>query len=142
MGVGPWKAMESFSWWPHVGHLGHQEPFELTAATTDFNVTLGLASVAFFAYIYSGFWARGFKYLKSYLNPIEWMDLIIRPSTLAMRLMLVITADEIMRGISLVMVPLLVPTGVMSFELFIGVIQAFVFALLTSIYIGLTVSHH
>jgi len=37
---------------------------------------------------------------------------------------------------------MLLPAGVMGFELFIGIIQAFVFSLLTSIYIGLTVSHH
>jgi F0F1-type ATP synthase membrane subunit a len=40
------------------------------------------------------------------------------------------------------MCPILVPTAIMGFELFIGVIQAFVFALLTSIYIGLTVAEH
>ena len=90
----------------------------------------------------SGFWIHGIRYLKLYLNPIEWLDLIIRPSTLALRLMLVITADELMRGAAINLAPVLIPTGVMSFELFIGLIQAFVFALLTSIYIGLTVSHH
>jgi F-type H+-transporting ATPase subunit a len=73
---------------------------------------------------------------------IEMMDLIIRPATLALRLMIVITADELLRAAAITMVPALVPTGVMGFELFIGLIQAFVFTLLTTIYIGLTVSHH
>jgi F-type H+-transporting ATPase subunit a len=76
------------------------------------------------------------------MAPIEVMDMVVRPSTLALRLMVVITADELMRGAFLLMCPILVPTAIMGFELFIGVIQAFVFALLTSIYIGLTVAEH
>lgn len=124
--------------WPHLAG----EPWEIASPTTDFNVTFGLATVSILVYLGSGFWAHGLKYLKAYLNPIEWLDLIIRPATLALRLMMVITADELMRAAALLMVPVLLPTGVMAFELFIGVIQAFVFTLLTSIYIGLTVSHH
>lgn len=139
IGVGPWKFLEhQIPSWPHM----HGEPLEVCSPTTDFNVTFGLACIALLVYVGSGFWAHGAKYLKLYLNPIEWLDLIIRPATLALRLMMVITADELMRAAAISMVPVLVPTGVMAFEMFIGIIQAFVFALLTSIYIGLTVSHH
>lgn len=139
IGIGPWRALEHQPWWPHI-HGG--EPLEVCAPTTDFNVTFGLACISLLVYLGSGFWAHGVKYLKLYLNPIEWLDLVIRPATLALRLMMVITADELMRAAALAMVPVLLPTGVMAFEMFIAVIQAFVFALLTSIYIGLTVSHH
>lgn len=143
IGVGPWKGFEHFAWWPH---LPDGEIFDVASPTTDFNVTFGLATVTLLTYLGAGFAAHGAGYLKLYtLNPlflIEWMDLIIRPATLALRLMMVITADEIMRAAALIMVPALVPVGVMGFELFIGTIQAFVFALLTCIYIGLTVSHH
>jgi len=148
-GVGPWKALEHFSWWPH---LPDGEPLDICSPTTDFNVTFGLATISILTYLGSGFWAHGIKYFNHYLiywkkipvfiNPIEVMDLIIRPATLALRLMMVITADELMRAAALLMVPMLLPTGVMGFELFIGIIQAFVFALLTSIYIGLTIAHH
>ena len=138
IGVGPWKFFETMPWWQEK--FGHH--FELASPTTDFNVTFGLAVVSLLTYLGAGFWAHGAKYLKLYLNPIEWLDLIIRPATLALRLMMVITADELMRAAAIAMVPMLLPSGVMAFELFIGVIQAFVFALLTAIYIGLTVSHH
>lgn len=141
-GILPWKALEHMSWWPHITEGGHTVPAEIAAPSTDFNVTFGLALVALLTYLGSGFKWHGFKYLKAYLNPIEWLDLIIRPATLSLRLMMVITADELMRGAALMMVPVLLPAGVMGFEMFIAVIQAFVFALLTSIYIGLTVSHH
>lgn len=139
IGIGPWRAFEHMAGWPK---LPDGEPFEVCSPTTDFNVTFGLAAVVLLVYVSSGFWAHGAKYLKLYLNPIEWLDLIIRPATLALRLMMVITADELMRAAAIMMVPVLLPTGVMAFEMFIGIIQAFVFALLTSIYIGLTVSHH
>ncbi|MBX9571650.1 MAG: F0F1 ATP synthase subunit A [Candidatus Obscuribacterales bacterium] len=138
IGIGPWLYFEKQAGWPHV----NGEHFEVCSPTTDFNVTFGLALIALLVYLGSGFWAHGPKYLKLYLNPIEWLDMIIRPATLALRLMMVITADELMRGAAILMVPVLLPTGVMAFEMFIGILQAFVFALLTSIYIGLTVSHH
>lgn len=137
-GIGPWLFFEKMQGWPVV----NGEHFEVCSPTTDFNVTFGLALIALLVYLGSGFWAHGAAYLKLYLNPIEWMDLVIRPATLALRLMMVITADELMRAAAIMMVPVLLPTGVMAFEMFIGIIQAFVFALLTSIYIGLTVSHH
>jgi F-type H+-transporting ATPase subunit a len=138
-GIMPWQwiAEQVPNWPKEDGKL-----FEMAAPSTDFNVTFGLAMVALLTYLGSGFWAHGGKYLKAYLNPIEWMDLIIRPATLGIRLMMVITADEILRGASLMLVPAIVPTGVMGFEMFIALIQAFVFALLTAIYIGLTVAHH
>jgi len=143
IGVGPWKVFEHMSWWPK---LPDGEVFDLASPTTDFNVTAGLATVSLIAYLYSGFWAHGVKFLKvlfvSPMSPIEWMDLIVRPSTLALRLLAVITADELMRGAFLLIMPFLLPAAVMGFELFIGVIQALVFALLSSIYIGLTVAEH
>jgi F-type H+-transporting ATPase subunit a len=138
IGVGPWKALEQVPGW---FKLPDGEPFELASPTTDFNVTAGLAAIALITYLGSGVLAHGVKYVRAFaFNPIEWMDVIVRPSTLALRLMVVITADELMRGAFLLMMPILLPAGIMAFELFIGVIQAFVFALLTSIYVGLTLS--
>lgn len=148
IGVGPWKMFEHMPGWPMLnGETGHHaEPFEIASPTTDFNVTAGLAMVALIVYLGSGFWKHGGKYAKTLfatpMAPIEMMDMVVRPSTLALRLMVVITADELMRGAFLLMCPILLPTLIMGFELFIGVIQAFVFALLTAIYIGLTVSEH
>jgi F-type H+-transporting ATPase subunit a len=140
IGVGPWRAFEHMPGW---FKLPDGEAFEVASPTTDFNVTVGLACIALIVYLASGVWVHGGKYIKLMLtNPIEWLDLIVRPSTLALRLMVVITADELMRSAFLLMMPVLLPTGIMAFELFIGVIQAFVFALLTSIYIGLTVAEH
>jgi F-type H+-transporting ATPase subunit a len=144
IGVGPWKVFEHFPHWPMLE--GGREPFEIASPTTDFNVTVGLASIALVTYLGSGFWKHGAKFAKTlFFSPmslIEMLDMVVRPSTLALRLMVVITADELMRGAIIFIFPFLLPAGIMGFELFIGVIQAFVFALLTSIYIGLTVAEH
>lgn len=143
IGIGPWKAMEAIPGWPTIGHGAHHEHWEIASPTTDFNVTFGLALISLVVYIGAGLMKNGFAYAKELLlNPIEWLDLIIRPSTLALRLLLVITADEITRMVALLLVPALLPVGVMAFEIFIAVIQAFVFALLTGIYIGMAVADH
>ncbi|HEY9777040.1 MAG TPA: FoF1 ATP synthase subunit a [Planktothrix sp.] len=143
IGVGPWKGLEILPGWFHIQG---GEPLELASPTTDFNVTLGLAVISFITYLGSGFWKHGSHFAKvlffSPMSWIEWMDSVVRPATLALRLMVVITADELMRAAFLMMCPLILPTFVMAFELFIGVIQALVFALLTSVYIGLTVAEH
>lgn len=142
IGVGPWKAFEYLPNWPKTLN---GEPWELASPTTDFNLTAGLALISLITYIGSGFWKHGAHYLKTLFFSgfmfIEWMDVVVRPATLAVRLMVVITADELLRAAVIVMQPVLLPGFVMGFELFIGVIQAFVFALLTSIYIGMTVQH-
>jgi len=149
--VFPSKALEQGAQavgmhWPHIMVNGEPEAWEWKSPTTDFNVTFGLALVALFTYIGSGFWKHGGHFFKIYLfSPmswVEWLDTIIRPATLAIRLMVVITADELLRAAFLIICPILLPVGVMGFELFIGGIQALVFALLTSVYIGLTIQEH
>ena len=145
IGIGPWAACEYiFPGWPHLGHGAHVEPWEIASPTTDFNVTFGLAMISLVVYLGAGFFKHGAAYAKELaFNPVEWLDLIIRPSTLALRLLLVITADEITRMVALKLVPFIIaPVGVMAFEMFIALIQAFVFALLTGIYIGMAVADH
>jgi len=139
-GIGPWKAFEYI---PNWYTIGHGEPWEIASPTTDFNVTFGLACISLIVYLGAGLIKHGGHYAKELLtNPVEWLDLIIRPSTLALRLMLVITADEITRMVFLLLLPWIAPTFVMAFEVFIAIIQAFVFALLTGIYIGMAVADH
>lgn len=149
IGIAPWVFFEKTNpdWFHYEKHIGGHEVtkhWEVASPTTDFNVTLGLAAIAVLVYIFAGLAVHGGKYAKLLVfNPIEWLDLIIRPSTLSLRLLLVITADEITRLVAVILVPWLVPTGVMAFEMFIGIIQAFVFAILTAIYIGgATAEHH
>ncbi len=142
-GIGPWPAFSHLGLFPSLPN-GHE--FEVASPTTDINVTLGLALISLVVYVGAGVKRHGLHYVLMYFKPlgvIEWMDLIIRPATLALRLLLVITADELTRMVALLLLPWIVaPVPVMAFEVFIAVLQAFVFALLTSIYIGLAVAEH
>ena len=142
LGILPFPVLEHQHWWPHM----HGEHFEVAAATTDFNTTAALAGIAVLTYLVSGLMVHGGEYAKLFfikpVAPLEWLDLIVRPSTLAFRLLLVITADEMLRSSFLKICPVFVPTAVMGFEIFIAMVQAFVFTLLTSIYIGVAVAEH
>lgn len=142
LGIFPYQVFEHMQGWPHV----HGEHFEVAASTTDFNVTAGLAAIAIITYLGSGVMVHGFEYIKLFclkpIAPLEWLDLVVRPATLALRLLLVITADEMLRTAFLKICPAILPSAVMGFEVFIALVQAFVFTLLTSIYIGAAVSEH
>ena len=142
IGIFPYQVFEHMQGWPHV----HGEHFEVAAATTDFNVTAGLAAIAILTYLGSGVMVHGFEYIKLFclkpIAPLEWLDLAVRPATLALRLLLVITADEMLRTAFLKICPAILPSAVMAFEVFIALVQAFVFTLLTSIYIGAATAEH
>jgi F-type H+-transporting ATPase subunit a len=142
LGIMPYRLLENMSWWPHV----EGKAFEVAAATTDFNVTAGLAALAIVTYLGSGVKVHGHHYVGLFfwkpIAPLEWLDLVVRPATLALRLLLVITADEMLRSAFLEMCPVLLPSAVMAFEVFIALVQAFVFTLLTSIYVGAAVAEH
>jgi F-type H+-transporting ATPase subunit a len=53
-----------------------------------------------------------------------------------------IFAGEVMLGIIAFLVPILVPFPFLVMEIFVGVLQAFVFAMLTAVFVNLAISHH
>jgi F-type H+-transporting ATPase subunit a len=87
------------------------------------------------------------------LAPIELMGKFIRPTALAIRLMANMTAGHIvlLAIISLIFAfgswaivpgPLLMAVAIMFLELFVAFLQAFVFAMLASVFIGLVRHAH
>ena len=93
--------------------------------------------------------------------PIEFLsNFIIRPATLTIRLMANMIAGHLIlvlcfvgtnflytglsgvMGISLGTVTLLAGIAFVAFEIFIAALQAYIFALLTSIYISLSIEEH
>ncbi|MFK7926669.1 MAG: F0F1 ATP synthase subunit A [Myxococcota bacterium] len=73
---------------------------------------------------------------------IEALGLIVRPATLTIRLTGNLFGDHTVFTIMSDMVPWLVPVPFLALALIVSFIQAFVFSLLTSIYISLSVPHH
>lgn len=120
-------------------------------ATSNLNITLGCALVVFVMFNLYGLKEQGFGYLKHlagpawYLAPlifpIEVISLIVRPITLAVRLMLNMSVDHLILGILLSLVSVLLPIPIMLLGVLIILIQTLVFTLLTCIYIGLATEH-
>jgi F-type H+-transporting ATPase subunit a len=127
-------------------------------ATSNVNTNFACAITVFVYYNYLGIKKQGFKkYLKHFaavgqlpwfvaifivplIFSIELISHLIRPLTLTIRLFGNLTGDHIVLGIFSDMVPVLVPVIFMAFGIFISFIQAFVFALLSTVYIGLAVA--
>jgi F-type H+-transporting ATPase subunit a len=72
---------------------------------------------------------------------IELMDLLIRPLTLTLRLFANTVAGETLLATFIGLVALVIPVVVLGFEMFVGLLQAFLFAILTCVYIGGAVQH-
>lgn len=114
----------------------------LTSPTKDLNVTAGLALMSILLIEYSGMHAKSIKgWLKSFaepmplLLPINILEIFIRPLSLAMRLFgNVLGAFVVMELLKLV-VPAVLPVPFsFYFDIFDGLIQAYVFVFLTSLF--------
>ena len=124
----------------------------LVAANADTNLTYAMAAIVIvgvhiFAVKHHGIGEYLKGYLKPYpvMAPLTILEELIKPFTLALRLFGNIFAGGIM--ISLIgLMPLYVrwlPSTVWQlFDMFIGLIQAFIFALLTILYFGMAASGH
>jgi len=119
--------------------------------TMNINTNAGIAAFVFLAYNYFGFRTHGISYLKQFLGPIpllaflflpvEMVSHIFRPVSLSIRLFGNIFGDHTALETFASLVPIFVPALFMALGLLVSVVQAFVFALLSGIYIALAVSH-
>lgn len=123
-----------------------------TPATGSISTNLACSLTVFVYYNYLGIKKQGVKeYLKHFMGPvlfiapllivIELISHFVRPLTLAIRLYGNLTGDHIVLGIFSDLVPIGVPVIFMAFGIFISFVQAFVFTLLSTVYIGLAVAH-
>ena len=120
--------------------------------TSDFNVTFGLGVASFLAYNAIGIRANGLvDYLKHFVGPIWWLavlmvpleliDNLVRPVSLALRLFGNMTGDHLVLEIFTDLTKLVVPVVFYMLGAFVSLIQAFVFTLLTVIYTSLAIGH-
>lgn len=72
---------------------------------------------------------------------IEGLSTILRPITLTIRITMNMTADHTVLGVFSSLVPYLVPIPFMVLGLFVCFMQAFVFTLLSMVYISMAVAH-
>jgi F-type H+-transporting ATPase subunit a len=121
----------------------------LQSPTPDINTPLAMALVVFISVPYFGIKTQGLGgYLKHYVQPIfimlpiEVASEIARTFSLTFRLFGNILGEEIIIVILFLIAPLFVPVPMMLFSIFTGVLQAYIFTLLTCVYIGGAVKAH
>ncbi|MDR0468001.1 MAG: F0F1 ATP synthase subunit A [Campylobacteraceae bacterium] len=115
--------------------------------TSDINVTLPLAIIVFLYYNFEGIRTNGvIKYFKHFMGPnifiaplmfpIEIISHFSRIISLAFRLFGNVKGDDIFLLVMLSLVPFFVPLLPYTLLLCFGIIQAFIFMILTYVYIG------
>ena len=128
-------------------------------ATGDANVTFAWALVSFIVYNYVGMKEHGWKYIYQFMGPSLWnpeiggktyhirlltplflpLELLLhfaRIATLGIRLLANMFADHTVVMVFIGLVPIGIPAIFMGLGMLVCFLQAFVFALLTMIYIG------
>lgn len=116
-------------------------------ATDNVNTTLACGVFVFLYYNYRGFKAGGLNYLKHFLGPVWYMawlllpiELIshtVRPFTLALRLKGNMSGDHTVLSSFTDMAPYLVPVPVYFLGLLVCFLQAFIFVMLTMVYVSM-----
>lgn len=121
------------------------------AATADLNMTLALAIVSVIAMQYFGFKNLGAHYSSRFINfkdPImfgvgllELASDISKIVSFAFRLFGNVFAGEVLLMVIAFLMPFIVPLPFLFMELFVGLVQALVFSMLSTAFFNVAVSH-
>lgn len=114
-------------------------------------VPLGLALVTFAYYHWQGLKENKAKYAKQFVGPVWWLAplmVLIEPIShlarvlsLTVRLFANMFASDLLILISFMLIPILFPVAFITLHLLVSLIQAYVFMMLASIYIGQAIAH-
>jgi len=112
---------------------------------------IGIALLVFFLTHYFGVREHGLAYFKHFLGPslvliplmlpIEIISHLARPMSLSLRLFGNITGDHAVVAGFMALIPIVVPSVFMGLGLFVSFMQAFIFTVLSMIYISGAVTH-
>lgn len=127
-------------------HLIHLNTGELASPNNDINMTAAMAVVVSLYYIYYGVKRKGSRFFVHGLGLdgiiitlVDTLELFVRPFSLALRLFANIFAGEVLVFTILGIVAYFAPLPFMLFELFVALIQALVFTLLSTTYISMAI---
>ncbi len=131
---------------------GHVVPF-LRAPSADLNVTLAWALVAVFTIELFGFQALGLSYLTKFFNfkegamgafvgILELISEFVRIIAFAFRLFGNIFAGEVVLGVMAFLFAYLLPLPFYGLEIFVAFMQAFIFSVLTLVFMSLATLAH
>jgi len=122
------------------------------SAATDLNTPLAIALISVLMTQVIGVQAQGLRYFSKFISFKDVLGLIVGPLELisefakiisfSFRLFGNIFAGEVLLGVLAFIIPYLVPIPFYGLELFVGLMQAFVFAMLTLVFMSMaTVGH-
>lgn len=116
------------------------------APTSVMNTTAAPAICVFLFYQYIGFKRHGAHYIHHFMGPIAWLAPLMfiielighfaRPLSLTMRLFGNIAGEDLVIAILFFLVPYLVPMPMMFLGTFTSLLQAYVFMMLSMIYVS------
>jgi F-type H+-transporting ATPase subunit a len=122
-----------------------------TPPTDSLSTTFGLGIVSFLAYNYFGLREHGIGYLKHFVGPVVWLaplmviveglSHVFRPVSLGIRLFGNMFADHLVLGIFTDLTKVVIPVAFYTLGAFVCVVQAFVFTVLSMVYIAGAVAH-
>ncbi len=123
----------------------------MTPATENINTGVAIGIFSFLVYNIFGFMEHGVSYLKHFLGPVLWLaplmlpieiiSHVVRPISLGLRLQGNMLGDHMVLGIFTQLLP--APGAVIFYLLgfFVCFMQAFVFTMLSMIYVSMSVAH-
>jgi F-type H+-transporting ATPase subunit a len=117
--------------------------------TADFSTTAALAVIVFLSVPFYGIRAQGLRgYLRHYLKPtplmlpLEVIGELSRTVALAVRLFGNVMSEELVIAVLLMIAGLLVPVPIMMLAVLTGLVQAYIFSVLTVVYLSAAVRAH
>jgi F-type H+-transporting ATPase subunit a len=124
----------------------------LRSAATDLNTPLAIALISVFVTQVVGVQAQGIRYFSKFLSFRDVLGLIVGPLEAVSELAKIISfsfrlfgnifAGEVLLAVIAFLIPYLISIPFFGLELFVGLMQAFVFAMLTLVFMSMaTVGH-
>jgi len=120
--------------------------------TENVNTNVGMALISFLAFMSVGLYRDPVGFIKHLAGPVWWLaplmflveviSLCVRPLALVLRLTGNMFGDHLVFTIMSGLTYVVVPVVFLCLAILVSTIQAFVFSLLTAIYIYLSVPHH
>jgi F-type H+-transporting ATPase subunit a len=115
------------------------------------SVPLGLAVLTFVYYHFHGFRVNKIGYLKQFVGPVWWISWLLCPieiishlarvMSLTIRLYANMLASDLVTLVFFSLIPLAIPSVFLGLHFFVSLIQAYIFMLLSSIYLAGAISH-
>ena len=119
----------------------------MSPATENINTGFAMGLTVFVTYNYIGFRKHGWGYLKHLMGPIlllapimftiELISHMVRPFSLSIRLSKVLMGDHMVVQVFLDLIPIILPIPFYLLALFICFIQAYVFTMLSMVYVAM-----